>query len=205
MKKAIDVFNEWARDGKDVGMESGHSAAVYEMIDFAMKEKLQIGERFSFLDLGCGNGWVPRAVMKNNLCKYAVGIDGAEEMIIKARSHGGDIEFIHKNLEDYNPEIKFDLIHSMEVLYYLADPLIILKKVKNNWLADGGRFIVGLDHYYENEASHSWQKKIGTSMLMLQEAEWLGLFRDSGFQNIESWRANSSKDWKGTLVITGKK
>ena len=55
MLKAIDIFGEWAKEGRDVGMEKAHEISVNEMIDFALEERANIGERFSFFDLGCGN------------------------------------------------------------------------------------------------------------------------------------------------------
>ena len=54
MRKATDVFGEWAEKGKDRGMEKSHAIPVDEMISFALKERLNIGKNFSFLDLGCG-------------------------------------------------------------------------------------------------------------------------------------------------------
>ena len=65
--------------------------------------------------------------------------------------------------------------------------------------------IVGIDHYYENTDSHSWQEKVGTRMLMLKESEWVNIFETAGFNQVESWRSGEDKDWAGTLVITGKK
>ena len=38
-----------------------------------------------------------------------------------------------------------------------------------------------------------------------KEAEWIDFFRQAAFSDVTSWRANSSKDWAGTLVLTGKK
>ena len=58
MRKATDVFGEWARIGKDEGMEEGHASSVDEMLKFSLKERNLINQRFNFLDLGCGNGWV---------------------------------------------------------------------------------------------------------------------------------------------------
>ena len=48
MLKAIDIFNEWAKEGRDVGMEKAHEISVSEMIDFALEERANIGERFNF-------------------------------------------------------------------------------------------------------------------------------------------------------------
>ena len=59
MRKATDVFGEWAAKGKDEGMEKNHSSSVKDMIAFATKEL----KNFSFIDAGCGNGWVVRNII----------------------------------------------------------------------------------------------------------------------------------------------
>ena len=203
MRKATDVFGEWAAKGKDEGMEKNHAIPVKEMIDFILYNR---EKKFSFLDLGCGNGWVVREIVKNPLCYRAVGIDGSENMISKANSlSNDDIEYILEDINSFNSKEKYDIIHSMEVLYYLDNPKGILKKVLNNWLENNGRLIIGIDHYYENTDSHSWEEKVGTKMLMFNELDWVQMFREVGFQQVESWRANKHKGWEGTLVITGKK
>ena len=205
MQKPIEIFGKWAEEGKDVGMEKGHARSVKDMLNFALQERTNIGKNFSFLDLGCGNGWAARKVAENTLCTDAVGLDGAEQMIINAKKIAGQVEYIHADINSYIPNRKFDLIHSMEVLYYLEDPAEKVKSFTNNWLEDQGRLIIGIDHYYENLDSHSWEEKVGTPMLMLKEAEWLDIFFASGLNDVKSWRSNPSKDWSGTLVLTGKK
>ena len=93
----------------------------------------------------------------------------------------------------------------MEVLYYLDDPKEVLEKILSTGLEDNGTLIIGIDHYYENTDSHSWQKQVGTKMLMFNELEWVQMFKDVGFHQVSSWRANRHQGWEGTLVITGKK
>ena len=205
MKKATEIFGKWAEEGKDIGMETGHANSVNEMLDYALQERSNLEKKFSFLDLGCGNGWVVRNVSKNPLCIKAVGIDGAEQMIINAKKIAGQGNYILADINSYTSPVKFDLIHSMEVLYYLDDPASKIKSLCDHWLEDDGRLIIGIDHYYENLESHSWEEKVGTRMLMLKEAEWLDIFNESGLSDIKSWRSNQSQDWSGTLVLTGKK
>ena len=205
MRKATDVFGEWARIGKDEGMEEGHASSVDEMLKFSLKERNLINQRFNFLDLGCGNGWVVRKVINNNLCEIAIGIDGAEQMISKAKSRGKTEHYIHADITTYQPSVKFDLIHSMEVMYYLNDPFSIIERTEDSWLNSGGRLIIGIDLYYENIDSHSWEEKVNTPMLMLKESEWVDMFKEAGFTEVESWRANKKNDSSGTLVLTGKK
>jgi 2-polyprenyl-3-methyl-5-hydroxy-6-metoxy-1,4-benzoquinol methylase len=126
-------------------------------------------------------------------------------MIKAAISRGGDEEYFTADINIFHSLKKYDLIHSMEVLYYLENPTDVINNIAKSWLNDGGRFIAGIDLYYENKHSHSWQEKVGTPMLMLKESEWIDIFKMSGLQNITSWRANQNKDWPGTLVLTGTK
>ena len=205
MREATDVFGEWAETGKDKGMAEGHAVSVDEMVSFALKERFHIGKNFSFLDLGCGNGWVVRNVTKNPLCERAVGIDGAKQMIANAESFGGNAKYILTDINSFESDEKYDVIHSMEVLYYLKDPLIIVQKISESWLNEGGRFIAGIDLYYENADSHSWQDKVGTPMIMLHESEWLDIFKQAGLKNIKTWRSNQQETWAGTLILTGTK
>ena len=57
------VFGEWAELGRDEGMEKGHRQSVDELLSLALKGQKQ----FSFIDAGCGNGWVVRQVAKLSL------------------------------------------------------------------------------------------------------------------------------------------
>ena len=205
MRIATEVFGEWADQGKDIGMEKGHAVAVEDMISFAIQERASLERNFSFLDLGCGNGWVVRKLENDPLCARSVGIDGAKQMIEKASEGASKSEFLLENIDTYSSPDKFDLIHSMEVLYYLENPALTLKKITDSWLNKGGRLIAGIDLYYENQDSHSWEEKVGTKMVMLKEAEWIEIFSRAGLQEVESWRSNQSQDWAGTLVLTGKK
>ena len=205
MRIATEVFGEWAEHGKDTGMEKGHALAVKDMLRFSLQERASLRKDFSFLDLGCGNGWVVRKVEKNPMCTRSVGIDGAKQMIEKASKVDSKSEYLHENIDTYSSPEKFDLIHSMEVLYYLENPALTVKKITDLWLNQGGRLIAGVDLYYENQESHSWEEKVGTKMMMLKEAEWIEIFSSAGLKEVKSWRSNQSQDWAGTLVLTGKK
>ena len=205
MLKATEVFNQWAQVGKDKGMEQNHAKSVEDMLSFALREKYSIGKDFNFLDLGCGNGWVVKKIAKEQLCYESVGIDGADQMIKNAKKKDPVSEYILTDINSYQPKKKFDLIHSMEVLYYLSDPKRIIKNIYNSWMQINGRLIIGIDLYFENQESHTWEDRVGTEMKMFKESEWISFFELAGFREIKSWRSNKQKDWAGTLVVTGKK
>ena len=205
MKEVIDVFNEWAIKGRDLGMEKGHAASVDEMLAFSLEERSEIGKDFSFLDLGCGNGWATRKVYGHPFCDKALGIDGANQMILNANARSKGELYIQAQVDTYKPTDTFDLIYSMEFIYYLTDPRLFVKRVADSWLNEEGRIIFGLDFYFENTESHTWPKKLNIPMYMLKEIEWINLFHEAGLRDVTSWRAGKTSDCPGTLVLTGRK
>ncbi len=64
-RNPIEIFSEWADLDKDFGMEKNHKASVDEMLANVSEYKTP----YTFIDAGCGNGWVVRSVVKDNLCK----------------------------------------------------------------------------------------------------------------------------------------
>ena len=203
MKHPTKVFDEWAMSGKDKGMEKSHAASVFEILDYALNKINTKTNQFTFLDIGCGNGWVAEHLSKKDDCTLSIGIDGAENMIINANKRQSRASFLLEDINDFEPENKFDLIFSMEVLYYLDNPSKVIKKI-HDMLNPNGRFIMGIDHYFENKECHDWQEKVGTRMHLFREKQWIDFFKNASFNNIFYWRANSN-DWAGTLAITGTK
>ena len=87
--KATDLFSDWAEIGKDQGMANAHEPAVTEILSTTIHNR---NKPFSFIDAGCGNGWVVRKVRSNSLCESACGVDGAKAMIDNAREIDPDGE-----------------------------------------------------------------------------------------------------------------
>ena len=203
MRSATEVFSEWAEKGKDLGMESGHAPAVGEILKIAIAE-LDCNE-FDAIDAGCGNGWLVRKLTSMEGCQSAIGVDGADAMIDRAREIDSEGTYIHADLRTWKPEKSADLIHSMEVLYYLDDIPKFLENVNLHWLNTRGIFAFGIDHYLENENCHDWSEKVGTKMAMHSELEWREMVQDAGFEIVQMFRAAPKKDWVGTLAIVARK
>ena len=202
IRSAIEVFSEWAEKGKDLGMERGHAPAVGEILNAAFAE-LDC-DTFHAIDAGCGNGWVVRRLAEMKGCQTAIGIDGADAMIGRAKEIDSQGIYIHANLESWKPRKPVDLIHSMEVLYYLDDIPQFLERVNRYWLHKGGVLAFGIDHYLENEDCHDWSEKVGTEMAMHSESEWREMVQNAGFEIVQMFRAAPRKDWVGTLAIVAK-
>ena len=189
-KQPIEVFSDWVTSGKDDGMEKNHLESVTKMLDFSLKNF----KNFSFIDAGCGTGWVVRMVSKMNLCVNACGIDGSRKMIEKAKRLDINNQYFCSNLLTWKPKFKKDLVHSMEVLYYFENPSIVLKNFFDNWLTERGRLIIGIDFYKENLSCHDWPDKTNVSIMkLLTITDWIRMFEDCGFKNIKSWRVGQKK------------
>ena len=202
-RPATDVFHDWALVGKDEGMEKGHAASVSEMLEFIWQQVESTDKNFSAVDVGCGNGWVVRKLKSHDNCEYAMGIDGAEAMIAKAKTIDANTDYAQALLPDFQPKRKFDFIHSMEFLYYLKEPENMLKLFHDNWLTDSGWAVIGIDHYAENEDSLSWPDYVGVHMSTRTTEQWQQAWMDAGFTNIKHWIAGGENGV--TLVFVGQK
>ena len=196
------VFGEWVELGRDEGMGTGHQSSVNHMLSLALKGRRE----FSFIDAGCGNGWVVRQVAEHPECISAAGVDAAQQMIEKAKACDSKNSYVCADLERWSPNSLVDVVHSMEVVYYLDNPASFFQNIYKKWLQKNGVLIVGIDFYLENKASHSWSEDCGISIMRLfSEKKWINMFTNAGFTEVASSRYGAKKNWAGTLIISGRK
>ena len=201
-RKATDIFSEWASIGRDEGMQKNHWNAVKNMFQTLIKEQ---SKPFSFIDAGCGNGWAVREMLKNPLCLNAVGVDGAIEMIERAKKTDPNGNYIYKDLMEWEPKALVDIVHSMEVIYYFNDPKKLILHMKDKWLKPNGKLIMGLDFYKENSDCHDWPKQLDTRMTLLSINQWVELLKNCGLNDVMSYPTNITDSFEGTLVLYAKK
>ena len=127
MKTPIEVFSDWVDIGKDEGMEKNHYMPVMEMIKL-----YNVGNAYSFVDAGCGNGWLVRYLFENTNCVNGIGVDGSKKMIKKARLLDNLGTYFNADLLSWNPEDKVNVVFSMEVLYYFENPQTLINKIHDN-------------------------------------------------------------------------
>ena len=201
-KSPIDVFDNWVKIGKDDGLEKNHASAVAKMVEYSTGSL----EQFSFIDAGCGNGWLVRNMANDSRCIKSIGIDGSKRMIKKAKKLDKKNEYVCSDLLNWKPNEKVNLVISMEVFYYFENPEKLTSHIYQNWLTENSRLIIGIDFYKENLISHSWPEETGASIMKLfSENEWKQFFLNSEFKNVYSWKVDQKKDWEGTLIVTGEK
>ena len=206
MDKTSKLFDLWAKTGRAEEMEKGHGTTVNKFLD-----KLIFDKPFTFLDIGCGNGWVIRKISQSSNCIKAIGIDKSRVMIKKAieKKISKNEFYFTTDLESWRYTGKFDIIFSMESLYYSVPMEPVLKKVYR-LLKKDGVFYCGTDFYKDNRLTTRWTKDMAIPMDLRSEKEWKKMFKNIGFETRTKHildLKNKSK-WKrefGTLFVTGKK
>ena len=199
------TFDEWAILGKDEGMEKGHHNSVEHMLRDVFECYQKNNQKYSVIDVGCGNGWVIRRFKKHSLCYCAHGLDGATNMIKKAKERDPDGIYFLENIEKWVPIKRYDVVFSMETLYYFKNPNTIIEKIYNTVLDKNGMVIIGIDHYLENEESLNWGKEFNLNITTLSIKMWKNIFQNVGFKNVTCAQVEKKKNWKGTLIIRGEK
>lgn len=206
MDKVRTTFDKWAVSGRDRLMEKEHAKTVLKFL-----KNIKFKKSFSFLDVGCGNGWAIRYIAQNKNCKKAIGIDKSKNMIktanlekISAKEH-----FFKTDLRSWKYSGKFDYVFSMESLYYSVPMEPQIKKIYR-LLKKNGKFFCGTDFYKENKATVHWAKKMRMRLDLRSKSEWKKMFWKTGFKvaTKQVKDTSNSKKWKrefGTLFIIGKK
>ena len=200
------TFDEWAQNGRAELMETEHGNNVLKFL-----KTISFDKPFTFLDVGCGNGWVVRKIAKEEKCKKSIGIDKSEKMILQSKKkiNNKKEEFIHTDIESMSYKGKFNFIFSMESLYYANSIEIALDKIYK-LLKPGGQFFCGTDFYTDNKATVRWANIMKIQMHLHSKKEWRELFRKAGFdvKTKQIKDLKNKKKWKrelGTLFIIGTK
>ena len=206
MDKTARYFDKWATIGRSEEMEVGHGTNVNKFLN-----NIVFDRKFSFLDIGCGNGWVVRKISQIPNCKQAIGIDKSKNMIKKAKMKKASKKekYFHGELESWKNTIKFDVVFSMESLYYSVPMEPALAKVYTILKPDGV-FYCGTDFYSDNHLTIRWAKDMKIPMDLRSKLQWKKMFEKMGFTT----RTKQVKDlthkskWKreyGTLFVIGEK
>ena len=203
IKKTFDL---WASNGRDELMQKEHSKNVNKFLN-----SISFTTPFSFLDVGCGNGWVVKKIAKMKNCKKAVGIDTSKKMIQNAilKKDSDKEEYHNKNILTWTSAGKFDYIFAMESLYYLNPMEEPLKKILE-LLKPNGIFFCGTDFYKDNKVTGGWSKLMKMELDYRYRSEWKKMFEKIGFETRTKLVKDTTnkKKWKrefGTLFVIGKK
>ena len=141
------TFDKWAQTGRRELMEMENGKNVSKFL-----QTISFDKPFTFLDVGCGNGWVVKKIAKEKNCKKSIGIDISRKMIIQAEKkiENNKEGFFHTDVESWDYKGKFNFIFSMESLYYADSIEVALEKIYK-LLKPGGQFFCGTDFYTDKK------------------------------------------------------
>lgn len=108
----------------------------------------------SVLDLGCGDGILLSHLKPYRYSRY-VGVDLSSEAIARvATPQDARDQFVVADVEQYEPDQRFDVIVFNECLYYFAEPQEVIKRYEP-YLEKDGIFLVSL--YVTEMNRHVWR------------------------------------------------
>jgi len=204
--KIASFFDAWGESGRHNKMSQGHRHAVNQMLDL-----IRWKNKKSFIDIGCGSGWLVHEVAKKSSIEVAYGIDFSEKMIALANNGADALKevFINDNFLDWETEKRFDIVFSMEAFYYFSSPSKAIKRVYD-LLNNDGFFCIGIDYFQESNILHEFPSDLVLPKKLIQQNEWLTLFRNNGL-NVSSIIVHTPttvtkyKEPSTTLVLYGEK
>jgi hypothetical protein len=72
-------------------------------------------------------------------------------------------------------------------------------------LTNGGVFVAGIDHYFENTDSLEWPTALDVHMTTLSQQQWREAMESAGFSDIVITKTGVKDGFIGTLTMLGVK
>ncbi|MDZ7688883.1 MAG: class I SAM-dependent methyltransferase [Halobacteriales archaeon] len=177
-----DEFDEWAREGRDRGMEKRHWHTAKHVL-----ARMPVEEGDTVLDLGTGSGYALRALRETKDAGRGYGVDASSEMLRNARSYTDDdrIGFLRGRFGALPfDDDSVDHVFSMEAFYYADDMHDALGEIQRV-LRSGGTFYCAVNFFEESEETHVWQEKVDVEMTLWSRAEYREAFRKANLHVAE--------------------
>ena len=126
-------------------------------------------------------------------------------MIKKAQKYDPEGIYFNEDINIWVPPQKYEVVFSMETLYYFKNPGKIINTIYDDILTENGILIIGIDHYAENKDSLNWGAEFNLDITTLSIETWLSLFESAGLKNITFQQVEANDTWQGTLIIKATK
>ncbi|MFB6152298.1 MAG: class I SAM-dependent methyltransferase [Haloarculaceae archaeon] len=174
-----EEFDEWARDGRDEGMEERHWHTAKHAL-----ARMPVEPGDVVLDLGCGSGYAGRALRETADAARSYGLDASPRMARNARSYTDDPRagFLVGHFEHLPFETdSVDHCWSMEAFFYARDPDAVLAELARI-LRPGGTFYCAVNYWEESVHTREWADLVEVPMIRWSEREYREAFREAGFR-----------------------
>ncbi len=189
MKKGSKITESWNANAEEwIRLLDGNGIASRKYTNAAILEIVKTYNLNNILDMGCGEGWLTRALSNNS--NKVVGIDSTEALLKNARSKGPQnfynitYEEIIKGKEI--PETPFEAIIFNFCLYQNNQVSTLLKSIKKLLFKPGLVFLQTL------HPSFLIQNNLAYKCQWIEDS-WKGL--KGNFVHPHSWYARTLEDW----------
>ncbi|HDQ44376.1 MAG TPA: class I SAM-dependent methyltransferase [bacterium] len=203
-RNAREVFDGWALDHHAEGMEKSHRRSVEQAF------RLIPPSDGDYLEIGIGNGYAIHHMAVNQYRRgRCFGLDISPNMVARAAERTRSLANVRIEAADFRhwmppPETAFTCIFSMETFYYFEDIAAGIEKAVS-LLCPSGILMILVNHYHENEASHSWPEDLSTPMTLWKAEQYLEAFEESGLRDLRQMRLQDGEQAAGTLCTAGTK
>ena len=177
-----EEFDQWARAGRDRGMEENHWHTAKHAL-----ARMPVEEGDTVVDLGTGSGYALRALRETRRTGPSVGLDGSLEMARNAAGYTDDAQLSYVGGDFHSlpfADDSVDHVWSMEAFYYAQRPHEVLAEIRRI-LRPGGTFFCAVNFYEESEHTHGWQENVSLEMQLWSREQYREAFRDAGLSVAE--------------------
>ena len=175
-------FDQWAKGDRTQSMANGHWDVTVQMLD-----SIDITHCKNMIDVGCGNGWLVREVLRRGV-ENGIGVDISPDMISVAKDsiEIADREtYMVANGEDIPlADDSVDCITNIESLYYYPKP----QQALYEWARiakPGARLAMMMDLYMESPATHNWIDALDVPVHLFSKSQLVEMLTKAGWSNIE--------------------
>jgi 2-polyprenyl-3-methyl-5-hydroxy-6-metoxy-1,4-benzoquinol methylase len=132
-------YNQESKDNEDRKYGYNFDVVMYDFMFMSFETFFKDG---SLLELGSFEGTFTQYLLPYFDDITCVDASDDALKIAKQKFRPGFVHLIHDTFEQVNLPQKYDNIILMHTLEHLDDPVFVLKRIKNEWLADGGRLFL---------------------------------------------------------------
>lgn len=132
-------YNKEFKDNE--GRKYGYSFDYDVMHPYMLKSFIPFFRQGNFLELGSFKGEFTQRFLPyfNDITC----VEASDEALIEAKQKlGGEIKFFNSVFEEVHLPCKYDNIIMTHVLEHIDDPVLVLKRINDEWLSDNGRFFL---------------------------------------------------------------
>jgi SAM-dependent methyltransferase len=177
-----ELFDEWAKEGRDQGIAERHWHTAKHIL-----ARMPTDPGDAVVDLGTGSGYLLRALRDSDDIGRGYGLDASSEMLRNARGYTDDprIGFLRGDFDALPfAADSVDHVVTMEAFYYARGPERTLEEVRRV-LRPGGTLYCAVNYFEESEYTHGWEERVGVEMTLWSSAEYREAFREAGLSVAE--------------------